>query len=98
MNSLLVLAEVVSSVESFLATVAGSYWTCEVLGAMHFALMTFKTAFVAKVFAIAGFVIADVWPIAFFQLRSRRTIKCAVRSFVFVCKPLLNVLGRLVHD
>jgi hypothetical protein len=74
MNSLLVLAEVVSSVESFLATVAGSYWTCEVLGAMHFALMTFKTAFVAKVFAVAGPVTADVRVIMLVRRRSRRTI------------------------
>lgn len=78
MNSLLVLAEVVSSVESFLTTIAGSYWTYEVLGAVHFALMAFKTAFVAEVFAVAGFVTADVRAIMLVQLWSRRTMNGAV--------------------
>ena len=78
MNSPLVRNEVVSSVEPFLATAAGWYRACEMLRAVYFAFMAFKSAFVAEIFAVAGFVIADVRPIILVQFRPRRTIEGAV--------------------
>lgn len=96
MNSLLVLEEVVSPVKPLPATVAGWYWASELLRAMYLALMAFKSAFVAETFSAAGFVIADVCAVMFFQLRFGRTMDDSVWGFIFVRKRLLYVLNSVV--
>ena len=55
------LEEIIFPIESLLVALARWDWANVSLGAMNLAFVAFKTAFVAKAFAVTGCVGADVW-------------------------------------